>query len=147
MIYDWIIDGVTTLALKNLLLWFALSTFVVFAAFIDLRLGVKKSKAEGNYTFSKGLERTLSKLNKRLTIMVIALIFDALNPVFYYTDFHPIPIVSIIFAVFLIRIEFISVLEHLEVGGRHKLRDQPKEILEILKEVKEIKNEVKDIIR
>ena len=56
MIYDWIIDGVTSLALKNLLLWFALSTFVVFAAFIDLRLGVKKSKAQGNYTFSKGLK-------------------------------------------------------------------------------------------
>lgn len=147
MIYDWIIDDNFTTLVKNVAIWFVAVILVILLIFIDLHYGVTKSKKNGDYEHSYGLSKTAKKLKDRLAIMLIALVFDALNPVFYYTELFPLPLISIGFAVFLVRIDYISVLEHLEVGERKKIREQPKEILDALREIKDIADEIKNITK
>ena len=101
--------------------WQALAWVIVLVAcFIDLRTGMKASKANGVFkTNSYGLRKTLKKFKDYMDVMLMAFLCDIFLSIFYVRadDFailrlFDLPLVTIVLFIYTIATEFISVLEN-----------------------------------
>lgn len=95
---------------------------IFVATMIDLRTGIKASKARGNFrTTSKGLRQTLNKYKEYTSIMAIAFIVDfalsylcTLESIFSFFGLFRVPLFSVIAFLFIVITEWISVKENIE---------------------------------
>lgn len=114
---------------------------VFVASFIDLRTGIKASKAVGNFrTTSSGLRQTLRKDREYMAIMSIAFLLDfalsyltTLSDIVGIFGIFKIPFLSILALIFILIIEFISVKENIEKKRGSKII--PKETIDVMTEL------------
>ena len=106
----------------KLLIIIGLWILIFIATMIDLRTGIKASKARGKFkTTSKGLRQTLNKYKEYTSIMAIAIIVDfalsylcTLESIFSIFGIFRVPLFSVIAFVFIVITEWISVKENIE---------------------------------
>lgn len=145
MIYLYFIENDFRAILPYLGIFSILCLLVMSATFIDLGFGIYESKKEGIYTHSAGLKSMVTKLSTYLSFLVLAFFIDAVNPIFIYWDAPHAPIVSILMALFLLIVEFISVREHVSDGTRQKFREAPKEVRDMVDAIKDFTDDIKTI--
>lgn len=93
---------------------------ILIACFVDLRTGMKASKAHGIFkTNSYGLRKTLKKFKDYMDVMLMAFLCDIFLSIFYvraddfaFLKIFDLPLVTIVLFVYTIATEFISVLEN-----------------------------------
>lgn len=147
MIYLYLLDDDLAIVIVFCMILLALCTAVIIAIVVDLIFGIRESKKEGVYTHSNGLRQTTAKLSSYLSLILIAFVLDAINPLFVYMSNVPhLPMLTILVSMFFIFTEWISIREHTSKGMRKKFRQTPIEVKEMLKDIKDIKNDIKEII-
>lgn len=96
--------------------------FVMIACFIDLRTGIKATKASGSFkTHSFGLRRTGRKIREYWTLMLLALFIDfalsslaLMKHIFPWLAIFQLPFVSMGLFIGVMITEIISVKENIE---------------------------------
>ena len=112
--HDWY-----TLAVKlgyQALAW----VFVLFACFIDLKTGIKASKAHGVFkTSSYGLRQTIKKFKDYMDVLLMAFVIDVFLSIFNtmgheyaILNIFSLPLVTIVIFIYTMATELISVLEN-----------------------------------
>lgn len=146
MIFDYLQHNYQNIIEKLFIIFF--TWFVVLTAIgIDLVHGIKKSKAVGEYTHSYGLRQTIKKIINYLSMMVFMLLFDSLNPLGGMIDIFKLPLASIVGALSLVWIEFISVREKADEKFRRRTAKTTGDILEILVTDERIKKKIRDNLK
>lgn len=147
MIYLYLLDDDMAIVVVFCMILLALCTAIIIAIGVDLIFGIRESKKQGIYTHSQGLRQTTAKLSSYLSLILIAFVLDAINPLFVFIGNVPhLPILTILVSMFFIFTEWISIREHTSKGMRKKFRQTPMEMREMLKEIKDIKDDIKNIV-
>lgn len=124
-------------------IWKALFAYVIVlcAVIADLWSGISKSKANGMYVHTYGIDRTLDKLRKRYNLLLSFSLVDALIII---SEINPsnIPYATIGAAAIMCIVEIKSIMEKDEDKGRYK--EAAKTAAEFWKGVN--KEELADII-
>jgi len=109
-------------------------SLVLLSMLIDLYFGIKKSKALGEHTNSKGFRRSIEKFCYYYAMLVFALIFDAIIPISYYLEFpsSALPIITLFCASALIFTEAKSVREKGDDKARRRTDKTLKDMLNLL---------------
>lgn len=132
---DW-----TTLFMKfgfQALAW----VLVLIACLIDLRTGLKASKANGVFrTSSFGLRQTLKKFKDYMDVLLMAFICDLFLSIFVviaddfsFLKIFSLPLVTIVVFIYTMATEFISVLEN-----KRKARGRPIYTLEAIDAINDL---------
>lgn len=102
-------------------IWKALFAYVIVlcAVIADLWSGISKSKANGMYVHTYGIDRTLDKLRKRYNLLLSFSLVDALIII---SEINPsnIPYATIGAAIIMVIVEIKSIFEKDEDKGRYK---------------------------
>ncbi|MFL9845448.1 hypothetical protein [Flavobacterium rhizosphaerae] len=131
MVLDYVNSNLSAIILKVVIIFFTW-LIVLVAVGIDLRYGIRKSKSIGDYTHSAGLRRTVKKIIDYLAMMVFMFLFDSINPLGLISEkFNILPLASIIGAIILVWIEFVSVREKADEKFRRRTDKTAREILDI----------------
>ena len=116
---------------------------VILAMGIDLYFGIQVSKKNGGFIRSKGLQKSTQKLIRYLSLIMLALCLDVINPVFVYFDITSFPIFSCAAAFILIYTEYKSIKEKFDDDFQKELQDNALEILNFVKNNKELIEQLK----
>src|SRR5690554_2273440 len=117
---------------------------VIVAMGIDLYFGIQVSKRNGGFIRSKGLQISTQKLVRYLSVMMLMIVLDVINPLFVYLDFQPIPVFSFLGAFVLIYTEYKSIKEKFDDDFQKELQDNALEILNFVKNNKELISQIKN---
>lgn len=120
---------------------------VIIAMGIDLYFGIQVSKKNGGFIRSKGLQISTQKLVRYLSVMMLMIVLDVINPLFVYLDFQPIPVFSFLGAFVLIYTEYKSIKEKFDDDFQKELQDNALEILNFVKNNKELISQLKNNIK
>lgn len=120
---------------------------VIIAMGIDLYFGIQVSKRNGGFIRSKGLQISTQKLVRYLSVMMLMIVLDVINPLFVYLDFQPIPVFSFLGAFVLIYTEYKSIKEKFDDDFQKELQDNALEILNFVKNNKELISQLKNNVK
>lgn len=102
-------------------IWKALFAYIIVlcAVIADLWSGISKSKANGMYVHTFGIDRTLDKLRKRYNLL---LSFSLVDSLIIISEINPsnIPYATIGAAIIMVIVEIKSIFEKDEDKGRYK---------------------------
>lgn len=108
-----------------MLLWL----FVIIAVFIDLMAGLYKAKSLRYLITSDGLKRSVPKLLLYLALMTFGGMIDI---TIYGLEMISIPVLSILFCLFILVIEGKSVFERADEKERKRIAGGAKDVTAIL---------------
>lgn len=117
---------------------------VIIAMGIDLYFGIQASKKNGGFIRSKGLQISTQKLVRYLSVMMLMIVLDVINPLFVYLELQPIPVFSFLGAFVLIYTEYKSIKEKFDDDFQKELQDNAMEILNFVKNNKELIEQLKN---
>lgn len=115
---------------------------VLVAIAVDFVSGFRKAKLRGEARTSSGLRRTVDKVVRYYSLMLIALLFDCI--VMFFLNY---PIVTFIFAGFLFAVELKSIWEKADKKTKKTELETILEIAELLKNKEDLLNKVIEIVK
>jgi len=116
---------------------------VIISMAIDLYFGIQVSKKNGGFVRSKGLQISTQKLVRYLSVMMLMVVLDVINPVFVYLDSQPIPVFCFLGAFVLIYTEYKSIKEKFDDDFQKELQDNAIELLNFIKNNKDLIEQLK----